>query len=56
MKGERPVMPRQWLEKMERIGIDITSDYVGVGDGGEQEESEIWVPALATWGGNGTLH
>lgn len=53
-------MSRQWLEKMERIGVDITSGYMGVGDGGgggvEQEESEVWVPALATWGGGGTLH
>lgn len=27
-------MSRQWLEKMERIGVDITSGYMGVGDGG----------------------
>lgn len=55
MEGERPVMSRQWLEKTERIGIDVTSGYM-VWEMGGSRRSQVWVPALATWGGGGTLH
>lgn len=49
-------MSRQWLEKTERIGIDVTSGYMVWEMGAEQEESGLgsclgylgrwWYPSL----------